>query len=159
MSSKRLDVSASLVLHYNSSAGSGRHCCGKEGERRFVFDFTPAQEYTGYIRHVQNITAGCVKHWRPARENQQGHCEACKCACRGRFRGFTRTPFLKLATYQQTLTELADTRSLNIVLRSAVQSRHFNQALCMTCQFSHQSLDKLSGKYCSLASLNSANLC
>ena len=42
---------------------------------------------------------------------------------RGSSMGLLEPPFLKLATYQQTLTELADTRSSSLELRSAVQSR------------------------------------
>ena len=46
---------------------------------------------------------------------------------RGGFRGSSlgslELPFLKLATHQQTLTELADTHSSSLELRSAVQSR------------------------------------
>ena len=45
----------------------------------------------------------------------------------GQFDGFTRTPFLKLAMYQQRLTELADTHSSSLELRSAVQSRKIAQ--------------------------------
>ena len=44
--------------------------------------------------------------------------------CKSGFRGSSlgsRTPLLKLATYQQTLTELADTHSSSLELRSAVQ--------------------------------------
>ena len=50
---------------------------------------------------------------------------------RGGFRGSSlgslEPPFLKLATYQPTLTELADTHSSRLKLRSAVQSRQIAQ--------------------------------
>ena len=42
---------------------------------------------------------------------------------RGSSLGLLEPPFLKLATYQQTLTELADTHSSILALKSAVQSR------------------------------------
>ena len=41
--------------------------------------------------------------------------------------GSLEPPFLKLATYQQTLTELTDTHSSSLELRSAVQSRQIAQ--------------------------------
>ena len=44
-------VGHSLVLHYNSSAGSGRHCCGKEGERERPFVLTLLQ-----LRNIQVIS-------------------------------------------------------------------------------------------------------
>ena len=49
---------------------------------------------------------------------------------RGGFRGSSLgslKPPLKLATYQQTLTELTDTHSSSLELRSAVQSRQIAQ--------------------------------
>ena len=46
---------------------------------------------------------------------------------RGSLLGSLEPPFLKLATYQQTLTELADTHSSSLELRSAVQSRQIAQ--------------------------------
>ena len=50
-----------------------------------------------------------------------------RCITRGGFRGSSlgslKPPFLKLAMYQQTLTELADTHSSSLELSSAVQSR------------------------------------
>ena len=49
---------------------------------------------------------------------------------RGGFRGSSlgslEPPFLKLAMYQQTLTELADKYSSSLELRSAVQSRQID---------------------------------
>ena len=46
---------------------------------------------------------------------------------RGSSLGSLEHPFLKLATYQQTLTELADTHPSSLELRSAVQSRQIAQ--------------------------------
>ena len=46
---------------------------------------------------------------------------------RGSSLGSLEPPFLKLAMYQQTLTELADTHSSSLELRSAVQSRPIAQ--------------------------------
>ena len=46
---------------------------------------------------------------------------------RGSSLGLLEPLFLKLATYQQTLTELADTHPSSLELRSAVQSRQIAQ--------------------------------
>ena len=55
------------------------------------------------------------------------------CRCRGGFRGSSLgslvPPFLKLATYKQTLTELADTHSSSLELGSAVQSRQTQECV------------------------------
>ena len=75
---------------------------------------------------------GTIVHnmWRPDRGRspccQPSYLMQAVAHYRGGFRGSLlgslEPPFLKLATYQQTLTELEDTHSSSLELRSAVQS-------------------------------------